>query len=186
MLLFHTLKKRRVRVLFVCLGNSYRSRMAETFANAYGSDIVEATSAGFMPARTSSQTARRLMSEKGLELELTAPRRYTNAELEAADFIVNMCEFGLPKTTAPVVKTKFPDPVGKPDEERREIRDRIEVFVQVMLAQFRQARDEWPFDLDLDPELEANVAAASDGGSTASWSRTVPASVQSPLEGLPV
>ena len=48
--------------------------MAETFANAYGRDILEAGSAGFMPAKTISHTARRLMSEKGLAIPIAAPR----------------------------------------------------------------------------------------------------------------
>src|SRR5579872_2906966 len=34
------------RVLFVCIGNSCRSQMAEAFARAYGSDIMEVQSAG--------------------------------------------------------------------------------------------------------------------------------------------
>src|ERR1035438_6814768 len=125
MLLFHVLKRRRARVLFVCLGNCYRSRMAETFANGYGSDILEAASAGFVTARRVSLTARRLMSEKNLTMPDAAPRRWSQAELESCDLIVNMCEFGLPKTSVPVSKVPFPDPVGKPEEERREIRDRI-------------------------------------------------------------
>src|ERR1700682_6833223 len=38
------------RVLFVCIGNSCRSQMAEAFARAYGADIMEAQSAGVNPA----------------------------------------------------------------------------------------------------------------------------------------
>jgi arsenate reductase len=38
------------RVLFVCLGNSCRSQMAEAFARAYGSDVLEARSAGVSPS----------------------------------------------------------------------------------------------------------------------------------------
>jgi arsenate reductase len=175
MLLFHVLKQRPVRVLFICLGNSYRSKMAETFANAYGSDILEANSAGFMPAKQPSLTARRLMLEKGLDIPESAPRRWHQNDLETSDLIINMCEYGLPKTSAPVVKTPFPDPVGRAEDERREIRDQIEILVQVLLAQFRQARDEWPWNLQFQPEEQT----------TASWWPPHPASVQSPHAGLP-
>jgi arsenate reductase len=174
MLLFHVLKQRPVRVLFICLGNSYRSKMAEAFANAYGRDVLEADSAGFMPAKQPSLTARRLMMEKGLDIAESEPRRWNQNDLETCDLIINMCEYGLPKTSAPVVKTPFPDPVGRAEDERREIRDQIEILVQVMLAQFRQARDEWPWNLQFQPEEP-----------TASWWPPHPASVQSPHAGLP-
>ena len=38
------------RVLFVCIGNSCRSQMAEGFARAYGSDVMAVASAGLSPA----------------------------------------------------------------------------------------------------------------------------------------
>ena len=34
-------RQRKKRVLFVCIGNSCRSQMAEAFARAYGSDVLE-------------------------------------------------------------------------------------------------------------------------------------------------
>src|SRR5579871_1009678 len=38
------------RVLFLCIGNSCRSQMAEGFARAYGSDVMTPLSAGLSPA----------------------------------------------------------------------------------------------------------------------------------------
>lgn len=175
MLLFHVLKQRPARVLFICLDNSYRSKFAETFANTCGSDIVEVGSAGFMPARYPSQTARRLMREKGLPLSDVAPRHWNEAEFSGWDLIVNMCELGLPRTSVPILNIPFADPVGRPEAERREIRDQIEVMVQVMLAQFRQARDEWPW----------NILGAYEE-LTVSWWTQHPATAQSLREGLPV
>lgn len=177
--------------------------MAETFANAYGSDVVEAGSAGFAPARQVSHTARRLMFEKGVPMADAPPRRWSQTELDSWDLIVNLCEFGLPKTSVPVVKIPLADPVGKPEEERREVRDRIEILVQVMLAQFRQAREEWPWNSELTtdvgrgassetarPETVALETAAPETApehlAMLSWWRTRPASAQLPLEGLPV
>ena len=45
------------RVLFVCIGNSCRSQMAEAFARAYGADIMEVQSAGVSPATMASSVA---------------------------------------------------------------------------------------------------------------------------------
>ena len=52
----------RVRVLFVCLDNSCRSRMAEVFANHYGSDVLRAESAGIRPAPYVSAASQGLSS----------------------------------------------------------------------------------------------------------------------------
>src|SRR5258708_20959874 len=43
-------KAAKKRVLFVCIGNSFPRQMAEAFARAYGSDVMEGQSAGVRPA----------------------------------------------------------------------------------------------------------------------------------------
>src|ERR1035438_4440981 len=40
----------KIRVLFICIGNSCRSQMAEGFARQYASDVMLAASAGLAPA----------------------------------------------------------------------------------------------------------------------------------------
>nr|WP_238524746.1 hypothetical protein [Halanaerobium hydrogeniformans] len=40
----------KYKVAFVCIGNSCRSQMAEGFARAYGSDVLDVYSAGTDPA----------------------------------------------------------------------------------------------------------------------------------------
>ncbi|HOJ30216.1 MAG TPA: arsenate reductase ArsC, partial [Spirochaetota bacterium] len=39
----------KIKILFLCTGNSCRSQMAEGFANALRGDIIEAYSAGIEP-----------------------------------------------------------------------------------------------------------------------------------------
>ena len=43
-------EKQRFKVMFVCIGNSCRSPMAEGFARDRHSDIIEASSSGIGPA----------------------------------------------------------------------------------------------------------------------------------------
>ncbi len=59
----------RVRVLFVCIGNSCRSQMAEGFARKYGKGLVESFSAGLMPAPIVQEDTHRTMAERGVTLE---------------------------------------------------------------------------------------------------------------------
>jgi len=54
----------RRKVLFLCIGNSCRSQMAEGFARTYGSDVIEALSAGLAPAISVSPATIETMKEK--------------------------------------------------------------------------------------------------------------------------
>jgi arsenate reductase len=63
-----------MRVLFVCLGNSCRSQMAEGFARAYGQGAWQAESAGLLPATVISPLTREVMEEKKISLEEHFPK----------------------------------------------------------------------------------------------------------------
>lgn len=141
-------------MLFVCLGNSFRSRMAEAFANAYGPDVLEADSAGFVPAGRVSRTAQKLLLEKGLTLRDAPPRAFTPRELEEYDLIVNLCEFGLPKTATRVVKSLLPDPVYLEVDQQRAVCDAIETLVRTLILQLRSAR-EW--GVSITPKAHSQV-----------------------------
>ena len=56
------------RVLFVCIGNSCRSQMAEGFARAYGSDVMIPASAGFTPASRVAPDTIRAMAEPRISI----------------------------------------------------------------------------------------------------------------------
>ena len=130
----------RVRVLFVCLDNSCRSRMAEVFANYYGSDVLRAESAGIRPVPHVSATARQLMREKGLEITDQAPKGFDRFRLERFDLIVNLSGHVLPPTgPAPVLPMSVPDPIGRDEEFLRQVRDRIDDQVMHLVRGLRSA-----------------------------------------------
>jgi arsenate reductase len=130
----------RVRVLFVCLDNSCRSRMAEVFANHYGSDVLRAESAGIRPVPHVSATARQLMREKGLEIADRAPKGFDRFHLEHFDLIVNLSGQLLPPTgPAPVLPLSVPDPIGCDEEYLRQVRDRIDDQVMHLVRGLRSA-----------------------------------------------
>ena len=86
----------KIRVLFVCIGNSCRSQMAEAFARVYGEDVLVPASAGLAPAPGVAQDTVRTMDEKNIDLRNQSPKSFYAADLAEFDLIVNMSGFELP------------------------------------------------------------------------------------------
>ena len=127
-------------MLFVRLDNSCRSRMAEVFANHYGSDVLRAESAGIRPVPHVSAAARRLMRENGLEIADQPPKGFDRFHLEHFDLIVNLSGQVLPPTgPTPVLPMSVPDPAGRDEEFLRQVRDRIDDQVVHLVRGLRSA-----------------------------------------------
>ncbi len=138
MLLSQTGNPRIARVLFVCLGNACRSQMAEAFTNAYGGDILQAASAGVLPANRISRTMQKVMKEKNVEIRSKRPQQVQELNLSSFDLIVNLSEYALPSTSTEIMRAFVPDPTGKGDRFQRKIRDEIADIVQSLINWFRE------------------------------------------------
>lgn len=125
--------------MFVCMGNSCRSQMAEAFAKAYGSDVLDAYSAGIAPAARVSRITRQVMGERSIGLDGHKAKSIDQYDLDAFDLIINLSDYGLPRTRARVVQCPVRDPMGRGEELHREVRDRIEWIVKNLITQFRAA-----------------------------------------------
>lgn len=127
-------------MLFVCLGNSCRSPMAEGFARAYGSDVLVAQSAGFYPARIVQPLTRKVMLEKNIDLSAAYPKPLEAVKLASFDVIVNMAAQPLPAAvTGRVEEWKVPDPIGLPEPVYREVANQIEQLVMRLILNLRAA-----------------------------------------------
>src|SRR5947208_13873959 len=100
------------RVLFVCIGNSCRSQMAEGFARAYGGDVMVPASAGIAPALMVAADSRRAMTEKKISVDDHFPKILAQLAKLKFDLIVNMCGVELPESLANIRTSKVLDPVG--------------------------------------------------------------------------
>lgn len=129
---------RRSRVLFVCIGNSCRSQMAEGFARAYGSDVLAASSAGLSPCGAVSPVTQAVMLEKNIDLSGCVSKGIDEAELARFDLVVNMSgwDFFHPDSV-PVRDWKVDDPIGLSYERHCQVRDQIEGLVQSLIVEFR-------------------------------------------------
>ncbi len=129
-----------IRVLFVCLGNSCRSQMAEGFARFYGRGVWEAESCGLMPATIISPLTREVMEEKGIDLGDQFPKPLEWVQPERFDLIVNLSGCELPGEWAPRVRAwTVRDPIGQSEKVYRQVRDEIETLVLALLEEARQS-----------------------------------------------
>jgi len=133
--------KRPQRVLFVCIGNSCRSQMAEAFARAHGRSIIEPASAGVYPASMVAPDTIRAMAEKGLDLKGQFPKNVSQVDLSKFDLIVDMS--GGLMEGAPKVQVEIwdvPDPIVMDYDQHCRVRDRVELLVKDLIRELDSKR----------------------------------------------
>jgi len=64
----------KLKVLFLCTGNSARSQMAQGFAEVFGGEKVEVYSAGSIPSSQIDPIVIEVMKEKGIDLSSKRPK----------------------------------------------------------------------------------------------------------------
>ncbi|UCF09218.1 MAG: arsenate reductase ArsC [Thermoplasmata archaeon] len=125
------------KILFVCVGNSCRSQIAEGFTKYIGGKDVDVKSAGTKPAEAVSGKGERVMAEKSIDISGQYPKELSAEDLEWADRVIVMgCGVEDHKLEEVDEKTEdwgIDDPIGQPVETYRKIRDEIEAKVRNLL-----------------------------------------------------
>lgn len=125
------------KVLFICVGNSCRSQMAEGFARHLEGKNIEIKSVGTKPALSVSGKATQVMAEEGIDISSQYPKPLLDDDLEWADRIILMgCGVECPNIGSVKDKVEdwgIDDPIGQPIEYYREIRDEIKAKVKNLL-----------------------------------------------------
>lgn len=133
----------KLRILFLCTGNSCRSQMAEGWARQLKSDVIEAYSAG-IETHGLNPNAVKVMAEVGVDISGHRSKNVDALKDVPFDFVVTVC--GHVHETCPifpgkvkVVHVGFDDPPAlaksaHSDEEAlghyRRVRDEIRAFVE--------------------------------------------------------
>lgn len=139
-----------LKVLFVCVHNAARSRMAEALLRDLGAGRFEVTSAGFEPREVNPVVVEAL-GQVGLTLPSTAPQPSVFELFRAGrhfHYVIGVCdeEHGQKCPLFPGVTQRlywsFPDPAsfrGSPDEKlarvvqvREAIRARLEAWLSTL------------------------------------------------------
>jgi arsenate reductase len=131
------------KILFLCTGNSCRSQMAEGWARALKSDVLEAYSAG-VETHGLNPNAVRVMAEAGVDISGHRSKHVNDLLNEGIDYVVTVCDRAAEACPrfpgkAKIVHHSFQDPpalakTAKTEEEAlghyRRVRDEIRAFVE--------------------------------------------------------
>jgi len=83
-------ESRPARVLFVCIGNSCRSPMAEAIARHRYPELMDASSAGLAAFGSVQRETRAVLIERGIPADGLLSEQLTKEKLRAADIVINM------------------------------------------------------------------------------------------------
>ena len=125
------------RVLFVCVGNSGRSQMAEAFFNHFSAGRLVAMSAGTWPATSVSRTTIAAMAELSIDISAQRPKPLTQQMIHQVGRIIAMgCDVvgSSPTGFHPSEDWGLEDPQNQSLERVRLIRDQIRERVLALLA----------------------------------------------------
>jgi len=133
-------KRRRVKVLFLCLGNSCRSPMAEAIARHAAGDVMEASSAGLIALGFVARPTIHVLEERGYPAEGLHSKTLTRDALDGADLVINMSGRPLPQLAnrkTEVEDWEVNDPYGEDPEVYRGTCQEIERRVKDLAERLR-------------------------------------------------
>jgi arsenate reductase (thioredoxin) len=135
----------KLKILFLCTGNSCRSQMAEGFARHLKKDEIEAYSAGVAP-KGIDPLAVKAMVEVNIDISIQKSTSIEDIKDKEIDFVITLCDNAqktcpsFPAKTG-VLHVGFDDPPRLAKESQseaeamdhyRRVRDQIKAFVETM------------------------------------------------------
>jgi arsenate reductase len=133
---------RRTRVLFVCLGNSCRSPMAEGIAAHIASDVMEVSSAGLTALGRVQSLTRLTLANNGYPADGLQSKPLEAAHLDSADIVINMTggpSQAVSHDPAKVEDWDVEDPYGASAEIYQRVFEDIESRVVLLVGRVRKS-----------------------------------------------
>lgn len=125
-----------MNVLFVCVGNSGRSLMAERLLRQEAGGRHQARSAGSAPGQEPHPQVVAALGEIGIDASDHVPRRLDDEAVGWADVVVATCDDACPVIPGKrYVAWDLPDPVVMPLAEVRPLRDDIAGRVHALVVE---------------------------------------------------
>jgi arsenate reductase len=134
--------KDKIKILFLCTGNSCRSQMAEGWARYLKSDVIDAYSAGVWPAGVNPRTIK-VMAEAGVDISDQTSKHVDELLWIDFDYVITLCDNA--RKLCPVFPGKakfihkgFEDPIAVIGSEEKKLqayrktRDDIKEFIETL------------------------------------------------------
>jgi arsenate reductase (thioredoxin) len=119
--------------------------MAEGFARTYGSDVMQAASAGLSPAPIVQPLTKKVMLDKNINIDEQFPKSLDDVDVPAFDLIINMSGMKLPaRMPIEIREWKVEDPIGRTEEVYVTVRDQLEMAVMRLILELRRAQKPEP------------------------------------------
>ena len=150
---------KKIKILFLCTGNSCRSQIAEGFTRHLLKDKIDVYSAGINPKGIDPK-ATKVMAEVGIDISSQQSKSTNDLKDKEFDFVITLCDNA--QKTCPTFPAKtslfhmgFDDPPklaenSKNEQEAleyyRRVRDEIKVFVEKLPDILRQKKEDMVFD----------------------------------------
>lgn len=132
------------KVLFLCIGNSCRSQMAEALARHLAPEVIHPSSAGLAPLGSIAPGTRAVLAEIGVGCDGQASKPLRHADCENLDLLVNLSGQSLENLfddpVVPVEDWDVRDPFGGDLEDYRRARDDIDRRVRDLAGRLRASR----------------------------------------------
>jgi arsenate reductase len=130
----------RLTILFICIGNSCRSPMAESIARALGGGMVDSRSAGISPLGWVSEQTIETLRALGYPADGLSSKGLDEIDLEDVDIVLSLLgERGLdylPRGNGARREAwDITDPFGEDDEIYLEVARELERRIQALLAE---------------------------------------------------
>jgi len=139
--------EKRVKILFLCTGNSCRSQMAEGWARCLKGNLIDAYSAG-IEAHGTNPKAVKVMAEVGVDISHQVSKKVTDLIQIRFDYVITVCDNA--KESCPlfpgntkVLHVGFEDPAYTEKKEKteenkincyRRVRDEIKMLIEQLPA----------------------------------------------------
>jgi arsenate reductase (thioredoxin) len=136
---------KKIKILFLCTGNSCRSQIAQGWTKHLKSDSIQAFSAG-LHANGLNINAVRVMQEAGVDISRQNSKKAGEIETIPFDFVITLCSHAdencpVFNCTTTVLHFGFDDPPklaqnAKTEDEKlfhyRRVRDEIRAFIETL------------------------------------------------------
>jgi arsenate reductase len=135
----------KIKILFLCTGNSCRSQMAEGWAHHLKGDVLEAYSAG-IETHGLNPNAVKVMAEAGVDISGHHSKHVDTLKNVQFDYVITVCDNArescpLFRGPAKIIHAGFEDPPRLAKEAKtsqealdcyRRVRDEIRQFVETL------------------------------------------------------